>query len=334
MPETPEPGTPFPKFPAVTDSSQLTTFDSCPLKWYRSSCLNLASQYPSIHLHAGGAFAHALEKIRRNVWEHGQDYDTALVNAYPKYVKFWGDFPNEQIPARSGKTFERVWGAVEDYFREYPIESDYITPYEFDSIDGAPGRLGIEYTFSIPLMDIPHPDTGDPVIFAGRFDLFGLYKSMLAVVDEKTTAALGESWPKQWTMRGQFLGYLWALQQAGFNANIALVRGIAILKTKYTHLEVPKQYPQHMIDKWADNMRFKLRQMILYYNAAIHSAGTVEEPKYEEAERFFPMSFGDGCNSYGPCMFTDLCTSSTPSEWYSGFAIREWNPLEIQKGFV
>ena len=75
-----------------------------------------------------------------------------------------------------------MWQAVEFYFEEYPLDGDSIKPYKFED-----GRTGIEFTFGIPI-PINHPDSGDPIVLAGRFDLLGYYNDLLAVVDEKTTA--------------------------------------------------------------------------------------------------------------------------------------------------
>ena len=49
----------------------------------------------------------------------------------------------------------------------------------------------------------------------------------------KRQRQLGDSWARQWELRGQFTGYCWAAREAGIDVNGVLVRGVSILKTKY-----------------------------------------------------------------------------------------------------
>ena len=311
-----------PQFPAVIDSTLLSTFSSCPLKSYRSSFINLTSNRKSIHLHAGACFAKGIECVRRYYWEEKYTAKVALEVAYEDFCREWGPDGDELVPSGgsgANKTFDRVWGAVEDYFREYPIHSDPIRPYRFDN-----GRSGIEFTFAIPIDGFDHPDTGDPLMFSGRADLLGYYNGMLALVDEKTASALGSSWADQWTMRGQFFGYVWAARKSGLDVKATVIRGISILKTKYGHVEVPKlNYPQFMLDRWEQNMRYKVTQMLNLYR----TTKVGYEHHGHSVENFWPMSFGEACNSYGQCQYTDLCTSEKPSRWYSDFGHERWNPI-------
>ena len=303
-------------FPEVVDSTLLSDFSACPLKAFRRSFLCLSSKEPSIHLHAGGCFAHALEVVRRGVWENGMDFNEALADAYVSFMERWGEVEAPDFGSGANKTFERTWGAVESYFSEYPMHADPIRPYEFGE-----GKTGIEFKFGIPL-DIEHPDTGNPIIFGGRADLLGYHNNLIAIIDEKTTSALGDSWIKQWNLRGQFFGYVWAARKSGIDVKASVVRGISILKTKYGHLQVVKSsYPDFMLDRWERNMKWKILQMKGLYQA------TKENPNMQ-AEDIWMMNFADSCNSYGGCSFVDLCTSKDPSDWYGDFGNSRWNPLE------
>ena len=130
-------------------------------------------------------------------------------------------------------------------------------------------------------------------------------------------------------MRGQFFGYVWAAQQMGFPVNMTIVRGIAILKTKYNTLEVYNtQYPQYMLDRWEYNMKQKVKLFVSMYKAfeeqLRHNPGITPE-------EFWPMSFGEACNSHGgpslPCAYRHLCILPNPALWYDTYGDREWNPL-------
>ena len=307
----------LPKFPEVIDSTIIALFSDCPLKCYREHFLGLSSPVPSIHLHAGGAFAHALEVVRRERWEKDRTFNDCLETAFRAYTRFWGDVEPPKHGTGANKTFERMWQAVEFYFEQYPIDTDPIRPHRFPD-----GRTGVEFTFGIPL-PINHPDTGDPIIYGGRFDLLGYYDNLNAVIDEKTTTALGASWANQWKMRGQMLGYVWAARQSGVDVRHAVIRGIAILKTKFNTLPVIESgYQDYMLDRWYYSMVKKVDRMVRYYNDTqkmLRAGGNPENP--------WPMSFSTACTNYGGCAFVDLCTSPKPERWYGDFDIRRWNPL-------
>ena len=306
-----------PSFPEVIDSTILSTFIDCPLKAFREYCLKLGSPTPSIHLHAGGAFAKALEVVRRGRWEEELSFDECLDKAFIAFTDYWGDFEAPDYGTGANKTYERMWQAVEFYFEQHPIDTDSIRPYIFPD-----GRTGVEFSFGVPL-PVNHPETGNPLIYGGRTDLLGYYKEMPAIIDEKTTTSLGDSWMNKWNIRGQFIGYTWGARQSGIECGMALVRGVSILKTKFGNAEVPLTFADHVIDRWLRNMIFKVTQFKSLYELY------TENPEQTAPEEIFPMNFGDACTAYGGCMFKDLCLSPNPEQWYEDFVYRDWNPLAM-----
>src|SRR3990172_5087025 len=100
------------------------------------------------------------------------------------------------------------------------------------------GEFGIEFSFAAAIPEVKHPETGDPILFCGRFDQLAEYNKMLFVEDEKTTTSLGEQWRNNWDLDSQFTGYVWGAKQFGLPVVGAIVRGIGLLKTKTTHQEV------------------------------------------------------------------------------------------------
>lgn len=303
-------------FPPVIDSTIIASFTDCPLKCYREYFLRLGSEDPSIHLHAGGCFAKAIEVVRRNRWELELPFKECLEAAFSAFVKKWGAY--DSVPDHgtgANKTFDRVWSAVEYYFEQFPIESDPIKPHIF-----ADGRSGVEFSFAVPL-PLQNPDTGEPVLYAGRFDLLGYYNDLHAVIDEKTTTALGRTWPDQWTMRGQMYGYVWGARQSGVNCRTAIIRGVAILKTKFNHLEVIKTgiYTDKLLDRWYGQMLNKVQYMISLYR--------LQKESETEPEQIWPMNYGSAFMTCTLCPFEDLCTSENPEIWYGDYGERTWNPL-------
>lgn len=294
-------------FPSVVDST-IVLASACPTKFFLERCLNLAPHQKSIHLHAGGAFAHAIQVIREQFYMHGKPLDLAQLEGMRQFINFWGDY---ESPHKSYKTFENMLAAVFDYFRVYNPETDHVQP-----LIKADGNPAVEFTFGVPI-PVAHPTTGEPIIYAGRCDMLGVLKQkMRVIVDEKTTYSFTEGWSKNFAMRGQFLGYNWAAQQFDIDVRAAVVRGIGIQVRDIKHQEAILTFPQWQIDRW-------YREMIQ----------KVEYLKDCWVKNEYPVNYGDICSSYGGCAMMDLCTSPRPEAWFDTFAVRPWNPLDpINKG--
>lgn len=311
-------------FPPVVDSTMLSSY-SCPQKFFLEYILHLAPEAKSGHLIAGGACASAFQAIRHAYFFQEADEETALGEGWRAFQLAWGDYDMEGVGAKS---FINTWAAVESYFDEYPLAKDYLRPVR--KPDGTPA---IEYTFAIPT-EIKSPTTGDPILYGGRFDMLAQRDNSHVVVDEKTTSSIMGNWAKQWQMRGQFLGYVFAAQMNGFQCNEAVVRGIAIQKTQIKHAEVPILYSNHQLEHWWTNLFHTLREMTNRYEAmqtiidsALHQQHD-PEATLARVHQCWSYDFGEICGSYGGCHFIPLCSRKEPWEWYTDYAHRIWNPLE------
>lgn len=296
--------TPTLELPLHIDSTMLSCARSCLQKFKDEFCLGLRPATLSIDLHAGACFASAIENVGRLVWQDGLPLETAKLRAFALFMDQWGDFvPLKDTP----KSRERVWEAIDQYFLQWPPASDHVQPYMLD------GKPSFEFTFGIPLQPAdgwPEHPSGQPFVYCGRFDLLGQIGSKLCVRDEKTTTSIGNSWSEQWTLRGQFLGYLWACQQSGLTIDTVVVRGVGILKTKITLVEAIKTYPQSRIALWLEQTRRDLWRIRRAWD-----------------ENYWDYNLADACTSYGGCSFRDLCASDNPERWYDSFTVRRWNPL-------
>lgn len=302
--------------PEHIDSTMMTCFRGCPEKFALEFGHGLRPPGISIDLHAGGCFATAIEQTYRGVYEKGLDFPDALGRAHLIYTREWGDF---EIPEykRTAKTFDRVWEAVEDYFAKYPVKTDHVQPYFTPD-----GSATFEYTFAIPLEPtgalwsdsdkcFPLHPNGEPFLYTGRFDMLGSYAGRPCVRDEKTTgASIGQNWADKWALRSQFMGYVWACQQAGIDLDTVIVRGISILKTKIDHAEAVLQYPPHLIAAWYEQLRRDLWRMRRAWD-----------------EGYFDKNLGDNCTAYGNCIFLPVCQAVDPEVWFGEYAVRHWNPL-------
>lgn len=291
-----------PPFPATIDSTMLKTFRGCPRKAELEYFHHWKTKYPSVHLHAGAAFATGLEAARRAFYEQGQDEQTAIGAGCEALLKHYGDF---ECPDHIAKTPARMLGALEFYFASYPMATDMIKPYEW-----APGKHAIEFSFATPL-PVAHPVTGQPLIYSGRSDMIGNMSGGLFIEDDKTASQLGASWSGQWDLRSQFTGYCWSAKQASLPVDGVLVRGVSILKTKYETQQVITYRRAWEMDRWIEQTVRDLERMkVMWLNG------------------YFDYNLDEECNSYGGCLFRRVCMSQDPQPWLEQYyEQRVWDPL-------
>lgn len=291
-----------PLFPHTVDSTVLSTFRSCPQKFFRQYIEHWKSATESVHLVAGGAFAEGIEKARNHFYVEGGSAEDAEAIGLQALIKRYGDF---ECPPDSAKSLERMCGALEFYFHHYPLGNDGAEP-----ITLASGRRGIEFSFAEPL-SINHPITGDPILYTGRSDMIAERAGGIYIYDEKTTSSLGASWGRQWEMRSQFTGYSWAARKQGIKTQGTIVRGISILKTKYDTLEVPTYRSDYELERWERQAVRDIGRMIDCW-----------------LDGYWDYSLDNACNDYGGCAFTSICKESNPEAFLPiKFVKRVWDPL-------
>lgn len=290
--------------PEIIDSTIVSEFVECPTKFYYSYCRKLGSPFVSIDLVCGGAFARGLEIFRKDYYGPEKlSVQQALEHAMTEAIAFYGDV---EVPEhKEAKSVNRVITALASYIEHYNPATDEIQPKL--TPDGYPM---VEFTFSVPL-PIKHPETGHPFIYAGRFDMVGVYKDQLIGVDEKTASQLGPTWSQKWNLRGQFTGYTWALQQHKIPVIGMMARGVSFLKNRHEHAQSLQLRPQWMVDQWYEQL-----------------LQNVERMKRTWESGWFDQNFGEACAAYSGCPFQILCTASTPETWIPGrYGHRDWNPL-------
>lgn len=291
-----------PMFPPTIDSTILASFRACPQKAYLQYVEHWKPKETSVHLVAGGAFASGIEAARNSFYVEGRPSAESEGAGLASLIKHYGDF---QCPSDSAKSLERMCGALEFYFEQYPLGADGAEP-----ITLASGRKGIEFSFAEPL-PILHPVSGDPILYTGRSDMIAHRAGGIYVYDEKTASSLGTTWSRQWEMRSQFTGYCWAASKQGIKTNGAIVRGISILKTKYDTLEVPTYRSEYEIDRWEGQVVRDIRRIIQSWE-----------------EGYWDYSLDGACTDYGGCVFTRVCKSNDPETWLPVYFDRKvWDPL-------
>jgi len=298
-----------PLFPSVIDNSIRSSFVSCPRQCELQYIHHWQPRMLSVHLHAGGAYAHGLEAARIAFYQNGESAEKALALGLKALLEFYGDF---ECPPDSAKSAARMLQAMEYYASQYPFGSDAAKPAQI-----TPTKMGIEFSFAEPI-DVLHPESGDPIIYCGRMDEIVEFAGGLFGEDDKTTSSLGASWSRQWDLRSQFTGYCWGAAQAGIKLQGFLVRGIAILKTKFDTQQALTYRPQWMVDRWYKQLLRDVKRMISCWE-----------------EGYWDYNLDEACNAYGGCQFRRICLSQEPKAWLqSEFEQRRWNPITRQEELI
>ena len=295
-----------PPFPAVLDSTIIAAFRSCPQKAFREYVQHWKAKSPSVHLHAGGAFARGLEVGRKSFFSEGRSPDVSVARAVGALLEFYGNF---ECPEDSPKSATRMAGALEYYFNQWPLETEQAPPAILPG-----GGRAIEFSFAEPI-DATHPETGDPLLYCGRMDQICHYAGGFFGEDDKTASQLGASWPKQWDLRSQFTGYVWGAGRMGFKLSGFLVRGVSILKTKYDHMEAITYRPDWQVDRWYTQLLRDVARM-----------------KQCWQEGYWDYSLDHACVEFGGCPFKQICLAENPDPWLeANFERRIWDPVKREE---
>ena len=291
------------QFPEIIDSSMLNTWKACRQRWAFQYSAGLSSPKTSVHLHFGGCFASAIETARRAFYIDGRPSSECVAAAMNTALREWGDFVVDN--PRITKTKETLLLAIEGYFREWPLGNDGLTPiFEGSSIE-------FSFSFPTPIMRPELARANEPILYGGRFDMIAKWEGMNAVVDEKTTGrSFSSDWAAGWPLRGQFLGYVCGVNAHGIDCHQIVVRGVSVLKTKISFVQLPVLVSQHIIDRWYSDTMAEIEDMV--------SAWKI---------RYFRRNLGDACSSYQMCQYSIMCQSKKPEDWESSYSISRWNPL-------
>jgi hypothetical protein len=260
----------------------------------------------SIHLHFGGCLARGLEVFRKEYYGESHDFDKAMEKAVTSIIIEWGEFEAPEFGSGANKSFDRCIAALISFFDEYPPDTDPVQPVM--TTNGP----AVEWSFALPIPDVWHPTTGDPMLYVGRFDMLAEYGGAIFVNDEKTSGQLGDGWAKGWKLASQLTGYTWAAKEYGFNVQGVIIRGIGILKTTIKHQFVMENRPQWMIDRWLEQLKRDTRRLIAAWE-----------------EDYYDYALDNACSSYGGCPYLPLCTSKNPAPWIEAdYVVDKWDPLE------
>lgn len=302
------------QLPQHIDSTMIAAFKSCPRKYFNEFVLGLRPELPSIHLHAGGCFASALEAYYKAFYLQQASLAQAAQIGEMELIDKWGNFIP---PEKQTKTLDRMIAAYHEYITKWDARTDHIQPYFIGDMESQPT---IEFSFSIPLTDSDfpqHPNTREPFVYVGRFDKLGRFGSKPIILDDKTTGSFAHNWAQSWSLRSQFMGYVWACRHSGLAVDSVCVRGVCIQKTQIKLQEVIQHFPDHLIHRWYHELKRTLWGIV--------NAAEVEKKNHLAG---YPHDFADACGSYGGCWFRLACEQIKPYDWMGDAVVSHWNPLE------
>lgn len=301
-----------PPFPSIWDNSMASEGADCTMRMKYKYFYHLKPNVRNIDLHAGGAFAKGME-VARIAWHTPNRQlpspDAPILYGARALINAYGDVD----PGDNPKSAERMLGALESYFAQWNPATDHIKPAFIG------GKPAIECNFAWPI-DVLHPETGEPLIYVGRYDqLVHLNgnEDCVYIYDDKTTKQLGATWAKKWSLASQFMGYVWGAKKYGYNVKGAIIRGTSILKTKYGHAEAIATFPDWMVERWYKQLCSRLERWKRMW------AG-VEEWEY---------NFSSICNQYSGCSYRLLCEAEEPNVWLDpNYKVEPWEPAKLREG--
>lgn len=234
---------------------------------------------------------------------------------------------------------------LEPYFRDHPMpEGDHRTldfameilkEYNmrrvvepFNLLTDKEGKVMVEKTFALPLMEVEVLDTKIPVLYCGRIDLPTMRDGQIVVMDHKTASMLGDRYFDGQKVSPQFEGYSWAFQKitdlpvAGFEINALRTKEKPGRPQKGSwsdwwddcfqrHLEYLKP---NQLEEWEENTKALVREFI-----------------YHVTQGYLPQK-KKACTMYGKCPYYDICylpSNQREQELMSEkFQDNTWSPLK------
>jgi hypothetical protein len=292
-------------FPMWLDNTAREALSLCKRKGYYTHWRNIIPTHMSEHLVFGSAYAKGLEVARKGFYGQGLDADEAILDGL---IAAWKDWGHYIPPEKSIKTLENLERSYLTYFQRFPMATDYIRPY-MDS-----GEPAVEFTFAIPIPDVVHPETGDPILYVGRFDMLAEFRTGVWVMDDKTASQLGARWRDQWDMSPQMTGYCWACREYNFNVSGALIRGNSP-QTEVKIEEAVTYRKDWQINEWLELLVADVKASITCWE-----------------QSHWPKVYNAACNLYSGCPYRALCTSRNPEDIIPvNYRHRVWDPLAEQE---
>lgn len=298
--------TPGLTFPEHFDNTTISGYRNCPKSAYWRTHRLIVPADRSVHLIAGGAFAKGLEVTRKRYFDDGLKFDEALAHGCAAAIAAYGTY--NPLPQHGNKSLDNILSALGYYFEVWEIDRTIIP------VKQPNGKHSIEFSFAVPIPGVTHPETGHPLLYTGRFDMFGKHETLKLTLgeDDKTTSQLGKTWMEQWGMANQISGYSWAAAEYGIPLAGFCLRGISLLKSGHGNAEVITYRPTWRLNEFLMDLIDTIRSMIADWRRG-----------------YWVRNSAVTCNAYGGCGYRLLCESPNPEDWVDQYyEPNTFNPLK------
>jgi len=299
-------------FQFAWDSTSLSSFVTCPRKYYYSILQGWTSELRSVHLIFGGHYATALEHYHK-FRALGRDHDAALQDVVREAMVNTWDYDiitREEFEKTNDKTAYFVrerdhkeevcvkdTGKAGDWLhtsktRDTLIRSIvwYLEEFREDPMKTvilSDGRAAVEYSFSI--------DLTDEYVYCGHIDRLVTYGdgNDIYVQDQKTTGSqITPRFFEGYSPDYQMTGYTWA-GQIIFNMPVkGVVLDAAYIAVGFT------AFGRQPITR-SDRQLEEFREEVLHY---------IDLAKHCHETGYYPMN-RTACGNYGGCEFRRICSA-------------------------
>lgn len=263
------------------DSTSLSSFVTCPRKYYLSMLQGWTSEQRSVHLVFGGHYASALEHFHKHR-AAGTEYDDALRLVVKEALENTWDreanAPQDWLHAsKTRDTLIRsiVWYL--EHFKDDPMQTVILSD----------GRAAVEYSFSV--------DLNEDYVYCGHIDRLVTYgdNSDIYVQDQKTTGAqITPRFFEGYSPDYQMTGYTWAGQIIFSMPVKGVVIDAAYIAVGFTAFG---RQPVTRSEKQLEEFRVE----VLHY---------IEQAKRCHETGYYPMN-RTACGNYGGCEFKKICSA-------------------------
>lgn len=268
-------------FQYAWDSTSLSTFVTCPRKYYLSMLQGWTSEQKSVHLVFGGHYASALEHFHKHR-AAGISHDEALVLVVREALENTWDRENNkpQDWFHASKTRDTLIRSIVWYletFKDDPMQTVILSD----------GRAAVEYSFSI--------DLNDEYVYCGHIDRLVRYgdNDDIYVQDQKTTGSqITPRFFEGYSPDYQMTGYTWAGQIIFAMPVKGVIIDAAYVAVGFTAFG---RQPVTRSEKQLEEFRAE----VLHY---IGLAKQCHETGY------YPMN-RTACGNYGGCEFKRICSA-------------------------
>lgn len=278
-------------FQYAWDSTSLSTFITCPRKYYLSMLQGWTSEQRSVHLIFGGHYATALEHFHKHRAAGIEYADAVRMVVREAMLNTWThdlDAEGKPIPGtgapqdwlHASKTRDTLIRSIVwylEHFKDDPMQTVILSN----------GRAAVEYSFSV--------DLDGEYVYCGHIDRLVTYgdNSDIYVQDQKTTSAqITPKFFEGYSPDYQMTGYTWA-GQIIFNMPVkGVVIDAAYIAVGFT------AFGRQPISRSAKQLEEFRHEVLHYINIAkqCHESG------------YYPMN-RTACGNYGGCEFKRICSA-------------------------